>query len=254
MTDQETFPYGPGEGPEDYQAENKETESRGTALATRTDGVFDLQSLEAQLSFAEKMIQQRMVSETFKNPSQVVVAIQWAHSMNMNPVTMLRMCYVVNGRPCLWGDGPLGRVQAAGLIEDMEEFFVDEKYNKISIGNKNLDKEPRAAVCRIKRKGQGTWQEDYFSIEDLERSGINLKPKKKGGGEKEVWKAWKRLMMRYKARTLCLKSKFADVLSGVDIAEYHEHFSPEVAEAKPVESKIVQARTVESKLEEDLAG
>lgn len=204
------------------------------SLSTDQTGKFNLDSLDSQLGFARSIMKQGLISSTFTTPQQVVIGIQWAIAMRMNVMTALRMMYVVNGRPCLWGDGPLSLVQQSGKVEGFEEFWIDEKGKRICFQNKNLRERPWASVCRIKRRGDSEWQEDFFSLIDLEKSGLS---KKKNGGKKETWDKFERLMMRYKARAMALKSKFADIINGMEIAEYHHHQSPAIGAVSDKDAK-----------------
>lgn len=214
-------------------------------LSTTPTGLMTLQSIPDQLAFARRLIEQRMVSSTFKTESQLVVAIQWAISMKLDPVSALRHVYVVNGRPCLWGDGPLMLVQRTGLIEMIDEFYVDASGKRICFENQNLNEPVFASVTRIKRKNDSAIQEDFFTLDDLARAGLS--------GKNDVWKKWARVMLRYKARSMAIKSKFADLMNGIDIAEYHEHFTPTMPEDSVELGKTNVKSLINSQLKEDMA-
>lgn len=194
--------------------------AKQAGLTTAASGLMTLTSVQDQLAFAKRLIDERMISSTFKTASQVVVAIQWAISMKLEPVAALRQIYVVNGRPCLWGDGPMMLVQRSGQMESIEEFFVAADGKKICFENGNLKDEVYASVTRVKRRGDAVVQEDYFTLDDMERGGLT--------GKGDTWRKWTRIMCRYRARSLALKSKFPDLLNGMDIAEHSENFSPEM--------------------------
>lgn len=198
-------------------------------LETDDQGGFALRSLDDQLSFASKLMEQKMVSDTFKTPAQVVVAFQYAKAMRVNEILAVKMMYVVNGKPCLFGEGPLSLVQRTGLVNSMEEYFVDENIQRISVENKNLKAPVFASITRIGRRNDSLMQEDFFSLEDLERSGIDRGYQ---GKRKDVWDKWERIMMRYKARSMALRSKFADLIAGIPIAEYDYTFTPEMPDMK----------------------
>lgn len=211
--------------PQDQNEEQKKlVKIEKKQLQTDHAGRLMLTSLEDQLSFAKRLIDQEMVSSTFKTPQQLVVAFQYAKAMQMNEMIAIKMMYVVGGRPCLYGEGPLSLCLRTGLVEKIEEFYVDENIERISVENKNLNARVYASVTRIKRKGDQSEQEDYFTLDDLARAGID---KTYQGKKKETWEKWERIMLRYKARTLALRSKFADLIAGIPIAEYDYSFTPE---------------------------
>lgn len=195
---------------------------RGLQITER--GEVALVTLEDQLAFAQRLISEGMISETFKTPQQVVVGMQYAKALRMNEMIALKMMYVVNGRPCLYSEGPLALCQREGLVSKIEEFFLDEQFNRISADNKNLNAKVYAAVTRVWRQGDDTMQEDFFTLDDLKVARLD----QSRNGKKEVWAKWERIMMRYKARTMALRSKFADLIAGIPVAEYDHHFSPDL--------------------------
>jgi len=181
-----------------------------SALTTNTKGSFDLSTLDSQLKFADNLLRQKVISDTFRTAQQVVIAIQFCISLNVDPMTGLKNMYVVHGKPALFGDGPLSIIQSSGKLESINEFWVDGNGEKICVANKNLKAKPYAAVCQIKRTQDDQIQEDYFTIDDMAQAQL------KGS----TWGKYTRTMMRYRARTQAIKSKFADVLNGMDIVEY----------------------------------
>ena len=194
------------------------------------NGEFKLDSFQDQLNFANLLIQKRLVSETFKEPAQLVIAIQACKSLGLNPITGLKMFYVVGGKPALYGDGPLSLIQSSGKLDSLEEFFIDDKGEKICLENKNLNAEVFGAVCRMKRKGDPTTQEDFFTEVDRKNAMLNS----------PVWSKYKRNMMRYRVRAMCAKSKFADVLNGLEIAEYTYSDLPSEGEINNDKSKLTE--------------
>jgi hypothetical protein len=185
-------------------------------LTTNKEGKFELDTIESQLVLADKLIRNRLISDTFKNPQQVVIAIQNCKSLGIDPMVGLKMMYVVHGKPAIFGDLPLSLIQSTGQLEEIEEFWVDDDGNKISVENKNLKAIPYAAICRIKRKGDPIVQEDYFTLDDMKLAQI----------KSPTWNRYQRTMMRYRARTQAIKSKFADILNGIEIAEYSSNDLP----------------------------
>lgn len=204
------------------QAITQKLEQKGMKVVET--GELALHSLSDQLAFSQRLINEKMISDTFKTPQQVVIGMQYAISMGLKPVLALKQMYVIKGRPCLYGDAPLALCMRE--VKDIEEFFLDKEQKRICVENKNLNAPVWAAVTRVWRKEQALVQEDSFSLEDLARAGID----KGSNGKKDTWAKYERNMMRYKARSMALKVKFTDFLSGIGIAEYDEDFSPETPE------------------------
>lgn len=199
-------------------------------------GLMKLDSISQQKAFAQQLMAQGVISKTFKTVEQIIIAMQYCAALSLPAVKGLKMMYVINGQPALYGDGPLMLAKSSGLVADMKEFFIDEDGEEICFANKNLKKKVWGCVTRMKRKGEDTWQEDSFTLHDLEVAQLDKTVVWKNGKptdefkKKDVWEKFERNMMRYKARTLCLKSKFADVINGVPIAEHDFHFTPEAKE------------------------
>lgn len=222
-------------------------------LETAESGQFALKTLDDQMSFASTLLKNQMISSSFKTPAQVVIAMQYLKEINMPMVAGLRLLYVVNSRPCLFSEGPLMLVQRSSLFESIEEFFFDENGDRISFEAKNLKAKVYGSLSRVKRKGDQFVQEDYFTLDDLATAKLDVGK----NGTKEVWVKWQRIMMRYKARAIALRSKFADVIGGIPVAEYEEDFSPECPQinatssiADELNAKYLQGKSVAQIIEE----
>lgn len=205
----------------------KKEEKKGLAVTEK--GTVALWTLEDQLSYAATLIKNGMVSSSFQTASQVVIAFQMAKALDFPEILFLRLVYVVNNRPCLYAEGPLSLCQRSPLWSGMSEFFIDKDGETISSANKNLHKPVYGSVTRVQRRNDEQTQEDYFTLDDLKTAGLDIGKH----GKKDVWVKWQRIMMRYKARSIALKSKFADCLAGVPISEYDFNFSPNFPQIKP---------------------
>lgn len=189
-------------------------------------GKFELNTLKDQLGYAQNLIREGMVSSTFKTPQQLVIGIQLAKSLSIDPAVALGMMYVIKGKPSLFGDGPLSLIKRSPLYGGAREFYVDKDINEICFKNKNLNAEVYAAVIQIKRTGFDEIQEDFFTVDDMNKAGVHLNKY----GEKDTWKKYLRIMLRYRARSLAIKSLFPDLLNGINISEHMDNFTPEVPE------------------------
>lgn len=205
-----------------------ELKEQSSAILAGQNGKLQLDSIESQMAMAQKLLQNRLISETFKNPQQVVIGIQLCKSLNIDPIMGLKQMYVLHGKPAIFGDLPLSICQASGLLESIKEYWVDNDGQEICVKNKNLKAVPYAAICQLKRKGDSELQEDYFTLDDMKLAQM----------KSPTWNRYQRTMMRYRARTQALKSKFADVLNGIEIAEY-------VSQDLPKEGVLVDSAPIE---------
>lgn len=192
-------------------SENKEVKTVEMTLSE--NGTFELTTLDKQLAYANSLMTKGLVSETYKNPSQLVLAIQSCLALGVDPIVGLKWSYVIGGKPAFFGDFPLMMVQKSGFLESIEEFTVDENFDAICLANKNLKAKPFAAVCRVKRKGDSAILETFFTIEDASHAGLL---------RNQTWNKYTRDMLMYRARGRALRGKFSDALGGLEIAEFLE--------------------------------
>ncbi len=173
-------------------------------------------TLEDQWRIASAYARSGMLPKAFKTPDQVLVGLQFCAELGLRPLLAMRQIAVINGTPSLFGDLPLACVRNSGLLEEITEYLVDEKGERI-----DFRKTPKAvwvaAVCEIKRKGQAK-KEFTYSIDDAKAAklwGTN------------VWSVHPKRMAQMRARNWLLKDEFGDVLGGAPIAEYDYNVSPE---------------------------
>lgn len=155
----------------------------------------------------------------FKSPEQVMVAMNMAMELGLQPTLALRQMYVLNGTPHLYGDLPLAAVMKSGLLKTIKEAVYDKDNKEICSANGNMDEEPKYAVCVVERTNPNVQVERSFTISEADKAGLTKR-------EKNVtWKIYTKDMLRYRARSRALKDLFGDVLNGVSIAEFD--FTPE---------------------------
>jgi len=165
------------------------------------------------LRYCGALITSEMVPKQFNKPEKLFGALMFARSLNL-PDTAIRQIAVIHGTPSLFGDLPLAMVQQTGKMTYFKEQWFDEEYKIICFENKNLHIPAHGAVCFAAREGQDV-QSFSFTMDDAIKAGVyppssNAMP----------WAKYTRIMLRYKARSIALKSLFADKISGVAIAEY----------------------------------
>ena len=170
---------------------------------------------------AEEIEQQR---------ANIGVAVLWGRELGLNPMASLNGIAVINGTPSVWGDALPGLCYSAGVIEDHIEIWE-------GTGN------DRIAICRVKRKGQTTYHEQRFSAEDARRAGL---------WSKDTYKAYPDRMLMNRARAFAFRTKFADVLRGLPIAEELQDY-PQVTTEHPQVAVVNDGRSKSERLAERLA-
>ncbi len=133
-----------------------------------------------------------------RNENRIMVGIMHGMEVGLPPMAALQSIAVINGMPCIWGDGALGLVLGSGLVEDMSE----------TTEGKGDDE---TAVCIFKRKDRKTPIEGRFSIGDAKKAKL--------WGKAGPWTNYPARMLKMRARAFAMRDGFADVLRGIRIAE-----------------------------------
>lgn len=195
----------------------QQAQGKGADLIEVEGGKLVPKNFKDTWSMAHLYLKSKMLPARFNTAESIVVGMQYAIELGLQPLTGMRQIAVVQGTPCTFGDLPLALVQRTGKMESIEEYLIDDKGVKICTENKNLQNEAVCAVCIVKRRGDDKPLERFFSMADAKTAGLGGSP---------TWKAYPKLMMKYRARSQALKDKFADCLNGVAIAEYDFNENP----------------------------
>lgn len=191
--------------------------------------------------FVDQMIKAEAVPRHLKNAAQVMSAWNFAAQLQLPPQPSLRNVAVIEGSPSLFGDLPLALVQRHKDFVYYEEFNIDEKYNRISFENKNLDVEPWGGVILIQRKGMKAPLSYAFTLIDANNAGLIERANKK-----MPWHTYRGTMYIRKARIKGIRAHFADALSGANIAEDFG-FAPDLVD-------VTDTATVRKDMAKDLNG
>lgn len=171
--------------------------------------VMDLFSLmprtfDGAQQFCEVLAKSELVPKDYHDKAaNIFVAIQCGAEIGLSPMQAIQSIAVINGRPSLWGDAPLGLVQGSGKLEYIKEWTEGE-----------------TAFCETKRKGYPAPHVTSFSQEDAKRMGL--------AGKAGPWSQIPSRMRQLRARAFNLRNQFSDVLKGVSVAE-------EVVDITPIE-------------------
>ena len=173
-----------------------------------------LKQHEVTTNQAASFIASKMMPSGFKTQAQVVIAIETAKALgakNFGEASlMFSNMFVLDNRINLWGDLPLSLAKSSGFLEDIDEYFIDEKHERICEENKNLLNKPISAVCIIKRKDMNL-KKFYLTQQDLDDSGSATSP---------VWKKYKKIMWRRRLLRQALGASFPECFKGVSLGEY----------------------------------
>lgn len=132
--------------------------------------------------------------------SRVIVGIMKGAEVGFPPITALSTIAIINGRPCIYGDGAIALAQSRGLVSKFEHRYSGEP-----------DTDDYTCHVLIWRKGQESPYEGHFSLKDAKRAKLLNKP--------GPWMTYTSRMMFNRARAFPLRDGFADCLCGLAIAE-----------------------------------
>jgi len=158
---------------------------------------------------------------------RVAIAIEFGQQFGWSPIQSLQAVLVVNGRPCLWGDGPMALVLRSGKLFEYlatTEGAGDERVAVFKAVRKGVDVRLGGHDVRL---GEPITREVRFSVADAKRAGL--------WGKSGPWSNYPERMMLYRARAFCLRDLFADVLAGIGIAEEHDEYAIDKAAEKTAE-------------------
>jgi hypothetical protein len=161
-------------------------------------------NFEGVMVFCDMLAKSDLVPKDYKDkPANVMVAIQCGAEIGLSAMQAIQNIAVINGRPSLWGDAPLGLVQGSGKLEWIKETADGE-----------------TAICETKRRGYPQSHKTTFSQADAVKMGLAGKP--------GPWSQVPGRMRQLRARAFNLRDQFADVLKGVSVAEEVMDITPHV--------------------------
>lgn len=132
-------------------------------------------------------------------PQDIFVAMAMGYQLGLPVEQALQDIAVINGKPCLYGDGMMAVCISHPECESIiEEPLVDA--NGLVYGYE----------CTVKRKGHSPHTK-RFTLEDAHRAGLNNRG--------NVWGSYSERMLQMRARSYALRDKFADALRGIKMAE-----------------------------------
>lgn len=199
-----------------------------TAIPIGPDGKVVARDNAELLRLCHALVIGEGVPKRFDNPTKLFAAIQFVRDLKL-PDTAIRQVAPIEGVMSIFGDLPLALVQSKKELTYFQEKWFDKEYNIICFENKNLTDKIWGSVCLIERSGKGV-QSFSFTLDEATQMGKypaekwewvdNKKTGKKIPDPKAPWMTATKMMLRYRARAIALKSLFADSINGVSIAEY----------------------------------
>lgn len=174
--------------------------------------------------FARDAIAGGLAPKGLEKPQALAVAIQAGLELGLTPVKAMSSIMVVNGRPTLFGDTPLGLCMASGKFD---QAAFDEKM----IGNDKNDS--YGASCTVARIGCKP-HTCTFTVADAKKAAL--------WGKTGPWCQYPDRMLKMRARSFALRDTFPDVLGGVSIREEVDDYQSVTVTQQPQSTAADRAR------------
>ena len=179
------------------------------------------QNIEEAFRVATAVSRAGMAPYGMDTPEKCLIAIMAGAEVGLPPMQSVQNIAVINNRPSMWGDALVGVVRASGLCSYIKEWVEGEGDDRI-------------AYCETLRKGETEPVKKHFSVAQaitarLWQTEARVTKRAKGGGTYEAdndspWFKYPERMLQMRARALCLRDVYADVLKGLQVREEVEDF------------------------------
>jgi len=168
----------------------------------------EFQKFEIAKRIAHTLANSNLVPDAYRGrANDCFVAINMGAEIGLEPFSAIQSIAVIDGKPCLYGDGMIGVVRASPLCEWIKETLSDDG---------------KTATCETKRKGEPHTVTATYSMSDAMQAGID---------SKFNWKKHPKRMLQMRARSYCLRDAYPDLLKGLGVVEEmvdHEDTPPPV--------------------------
>ena len=188
--------------------EVEQTIVEAATQALGTDPAFA--KFEIAKRIAHTLAQSNLVPDAFRGrPNDVFVAINMGSELGMEPFQAIQSIAVIEGKPCLYGDGLIGVVRASPKCLWIKE---------------TISEDGTEATCETQRDGDPETISATYSWSDAVQAGIE---------SKYNWKKHPKRMLQMRARAYCLRDAYPDLLKGLGVVEErqdHEDTPPPITE------------------------
>lgn len=158
------------------------------------------ENFEHYFRIANMMSKSDMVPKGYKDkPQDVLIAMEMGVSLGLGPLQAIQNIAVINGKPCLYGDGMLSVCSGRPDFENIKEEPILNEMGK-TIGFR----------CTVLRRNREPVTQT-FTEDDAKKAGLL--------GKQGPWSNYPTRMLQMRARSFALRDSFADALGGVRVAE-----------------------------------
>lgn len=160
------------------------------------------------MAVADFLSKSSMVPKGMQNkPADILIAMEMGLQIGVPMMQAIQDIAVINGKPCMYGDGLLAVVQGH---KDYE--WIEEKIDSDSTGM-------ICAFCSIKRRNHEP-HTVKFSADDAKKAGL--------WGKQGPWSQYPERMLQMRARGFCIRDIFSDALRGIktdeEVSDYPDSY------------------------------
>jgi len=212
-----------------------------TTEGTLAPGMFDsIEQMTAALTVAEKVSQSNILPDTFKGkPGDVLIALDMAQRLRMNPLHVMQGIVIVHGRPTFSGQFYASLIKASG---EFTKYDYEEKEENETVKEVGGRKNRACRIVAVRPNGEkvaGPWVDYKMAVKDgwATRSGSK-------------WQTMPDLMLRYRAASFFVRTCCPDACMGLR-DEFEQEDIPVKAERPRaiVETEVFkEAETVEAEV------
>lgn len=179
-----------------YPLDTLEAESGDVYQVDLTAHSPQFQKFEIAKRIAHTLACSTLVPDAYiGRPNDCFVAINMGAELGMEPFQAIQSIAVIDGKPCLYGDGLIGVVRASPKCKWIQE---------------ELSEDGLTATCITQRDGDPKPISASYSMDDAVKAGISHKPN---------WKKHSKRMLQMRARAYCLRDAYPDLLKGLGVVE-----------------------------------
>lgn len=169
------------------------------ALNRLEDSLFAPDKCEHYERLASKLATSSVIPKNYMGkPTDLFVAMAMGYQLGMPVEQAIQDIAVINGRPCMWGDGLLAVVMGHGDFDDIIEEPMMNGQTVVGYS------------CTVKRRGKADYTK-VFTLDMAKKAGLLGKP--------GPWTQYPDRMLQMRARGFALRDRFPDALRGIKSRE-----------------------------------
>lgn len=188
----------------------EQQEQRQALVTFNKEGLVDFKDHKELGNAAQFLIHMKLAPEHFKgDPKAIMAALTMCKQLNLPYSAMNEIAYI-KGKLGAYGSLYTALAQRHPQWGEMIVLYTDDKMNVISLENKNLNAEVWACVIRIKKKGDESWHEYYFTKDEAKTAGLL---------SNNTYQKYLKTMLFHRAKVRAFSTEYASAINGIESAE-----------------------------------